>query len=253
MLQSTFIHIPGISKTTEEKLWNCNIKNWDDFLYNKDFAPLNETKKDKISKAVMISKENYNMKNHSFFSRSLSLNEHWRTYPDFRGKCCFLDIETTGLCRRYDKITTIGLYDGITSRVFVRGKDMQDFLKIIKNYSLIVTFNGRCFDLPFIKSTYPQLEFNQLHVDLRFVLKTLGYKGGLKNIEKELGFKRDSSIEEVDGFEAVRLWKRYELKSDKAALEKLIAYNKADAENLQPLMEFAFEKIKEKTFLDVFN
>lgn len=247
MLQSTFIHIPGISRATEEQLWNCDVKTWDDFIHNSETIPLAGRKKEKVQEAVILSKENYFLQNHSFFSQNLNLSEHWRAYPDFKKKCCFLDIETTGLCKRRDKITTIGLYDGLRSRVFIRGKDMDEFLKVIKEYSLVVTFNGRCFDVPFIKSVYPQLEFNHLHIDLRFVLKALGYKGGLKNIEKELGFKRDSSIDEVDGFEAVRLWKRYELKGDKRALDKLVAYNRADAENLQPLMEFAFNKMKERT------
>jgi len=47
------------------------------------------------------------------------------------------------------------------------------------------------------------------HIDLRFLLKKLGYAGGLKRIDKELGINRGADIDGIDGFEAVRLWNEY--------------------------------------------
>ena len=238
--------MPGITLRDEKILWQGNVFDWDCFLENMNLLKLPSHKKDRIKKLICISKENYELGNHSFFSESLPLNEHWRAFPDFSDKCCFLDIETTGLSRERNKITTIGLYDGKQSRVFVRGKDLNEFEKIIKDYSLIVTFNGRCFDLPFIKTVFPSLNLNHLHVDLRYALKEAGYTGGLKKIERSFGLSRDSEIGEVDGLEAVKLWHRYERIGDTRALDKLVAYNKADVENLKPLMEMAFECIKRK-------
>ncbi|MFW6449873.1 MAG: ribonuclease H-like domain-containing protein [Nanoarchaeota archaeon] len=235
MLQSTFLHIPGIGKAKELSLWHNNMRTWDDAI--------NGAIESSIKKHCLISKEQYESRNHWYFSESLPLSEHWRAYPDFKDSCCFLDIETTGLDKQNNKITTIGVYNGNHSRVFVRGQDLEEFTDYIKNYSMIVTFNGRCFDLPFIKTVFPFLDLSQLHIDLRFCLKELGLKGGLKMIEKQLGFARDDEISEVDGLEAVRLWKRYR-KGEKAALQKLVAYNKADVENLMPLMEIAYARLK---------
>ena len=81
-------------------------------------------------------------------------------------------------------------------------------------------------------------------------MKELGYAGGLKKIEKEIGICRDDDLDGVDGFEAVRLWYKYK-KGDQAALDKLVKYNIADVENLKVMMEFAFEKLKEKNFHSV--
>jgi len=51
----------------------------------------------------------------------------------------------------------------------------------------------------------------------------------------------------VDGFEAVRLWHRYQ-RGDKKALQTLISYNNADIMNLEPLMELAYERMRERIF-----
>jgi hypothetical protein len=73
---------------------------------------------------------------------------------------------------------------------------------------------------------------------------TSAYEGGLKKIEKDLGITRSNEIDGVDGFEAVRLWRKYQ-RGDKKALKTLISYNNADIINLEPLMERAYEKLKE--------
>jgi uncharacterized protein YprB with RNaseH-like and TPR domain len=79
---------------------------------------------------------------------------------------------------------------------------------------------------------------DQAHIDLRFVLASLGHRGGLKAIERRLGLSRDASIEGVDGFEAVMLWHRAR-RGDRAALEKLLLYNLTDVVNLVELAEVA--------------
>lgn len=251
MLRNTFLHIPGISRNTETMLWQNDILNWDDFSEKKGCVNLTKTKKEKISHHLEKSEKAYDEKNHFFFS-SLPSNTQWRAYPDFRKKCCFLDIETTGLDKRNDDITVIGLHDGEDTKLFIKGKNLEKFKKEIKKYSLLVTFNGRCFDVPFIKSKFPELDMNKLHIDLRFALKELNYSGGLKRIEKQLRIKRDDELEGIDGFEAVRLWHRY-LKGDNSALNLLLEYNKADVENLKTMMAFAYNKLKEKNFLSLID
>ncbi|MGM5482854.1 MAG: ribonuclease H-like domain-containing protein [Nanobdellota archaeon] len=242
MLKSTFIHMPGVGRLKEKFLWENNILTWDDFLQKS--GRLNISGKEKIAQECVNSMEHYNKKNFSYFSEKIPINEHWRAYNDFSGSCCFLDIETTGLDKVNNKITTIGVYDGQVSKVFIRGHDLDQFEDYINKYSTLVTFNGRCFDIPFIKNTFSGIVLNHFHIDLRFFLKELGFKGGLKAIERKLGLSRDSEISEVDGFEAVRLWKRYQ-KGDLDALNRLISYNIADVENLKPLMDFGFNKIKD--------
>ena len=53
------------------------------------------------------------------------------------------------------------------------------------------------------------------------------------------------SSEDIDGFEAVRLWRRYK-KGDEQALQTLIKYNEEDIVNLKTIMEFAYDKMSQK-------
>ena len=155
----------------------------------------------------------------------------------------FLDIETTGLYQGVDEITIIGLYDGETVKTFVKGINLAEFEAEITVYELVITFNGAQFDLPFIRRQFPNISLPPAHIDLRFFLKRLGYRGGLKAIEKAFGLSRGSAIDGIDGYEAVLLWRAYQW-GDESALDRLILYNTADIVHLKPLMERGYQEMK---------
>ena len=122
--------------------------------------------------------------------------------------------------------------------MFVNGVNLDQFPAYIQQFPLVVTFNGSQFDVPFLRAHFPQARLDQAHIDLRFVLASLGYRGGLKMVERSLGLERDQAIQGVDGFEAVRLWHRFR-RGDRGALEKLVLYNLTDVVNLVELVETA--------------
>lgn len=64
----------------------------------------------------------------------------------------------------------------------------------------------------------------------------------MKGVERTLGISRDRSVVEVDGFEAVRLWRRYQ-KGSSAALKKLLTYNEADTRNLAQMASAIYERL----------
>jgi uncharacterized protein YprB with RNaseH-like and TPR domain len=142
-----------------------------------------------------------------------------------------------------DEITVIGLYDGRNVQSFVNEINLDEFEFAIAQYDLVITFNGTAFDLPFLHRWFPTVSLPSVHIDLRFLLKRLGYQGGLKRIEEKLGLVRDPEIRGMDGYHAVMLWKAYQW-GDKAALERLIHYNTADIVNLKPLMEMGYNEMK---------
>ena len=72
-------------------------------------------------------------------------------------------------------------------------------------------------------------------IDLRYPLRSLGLNGGLKGCERQLGMAR-TGLENVDGFLAVLLWREYQLRKNRKALETLLAYNIADTLSLHSLM-----------------
>lgn len=167
-----------------------------------------------------------------YFAGHLPSREHWRLFPEFRGRIAYLDIETTGMSG-FGHITTIALYDGQRIRHYVHGENLEQFGRDIGDYELLVTYSGKCFDLPFIRSTMG-LPMDQAHIDLRYVLKSLGYGGGLKGCEKKLGLDR-GELDGVDGFMAVLLWRDYLASGNPRSLETLLAYNIQDVVNLETL------------------
>jgi len=178
-----------------------------------------------------------------FFVDRLSVTDLWRVFNEFRDRAVYLDIETSGVYPGADEITVIGLYDGRNVHTFVNGGNLAEFEEVIASYDLVITFNGSSFDLPFIRQSFPSISLPPAHIDLRFFLKRLGCKGGLKHIEKEFGISRDPEIDGMDGYDAVRLWMAYQW-GDRTALDLLIQYNTADIVNLKPLMEKGYDMMK---------
>ena len=242
MLEHTFIHIQGIGQKTEQKLWDQGIFTWQDFLNYESciFSPGRDQFVREELEATIGHREDI-----KFFNSRLTSTEMWRVFDSFKTKAVYLDIETSGGYQGFDEITVIGIYDGHTVQTFVNGINLDDFEIAITEYELVITFNGSSFDLPIIRKWFPSISLPAGHIDLRFFLNKLGFKGGLKKIEKDFGLCRDSDIDGVDGYEAILLWNAYQ-RGDKTALDTLIQYNSADIVNLKPLMEIGYNEMKER-------
>lgn len=250
MLRNTFLHIPGIGKKTELKFWKNGVHKWRDFLEGCDIPGLGTKKRKKVSNYLDKSLRSLEEEKFNFLIQNFPSKIHWRTYEelDKKNRCCFLDIETTGLSKEIHDITMIGIYNGSEEKIFIKGKNLDEFRSAVKDYDLFVTYNGKCFDIPFIQSKFPQLEMTKFHIDLRYVMKNLGYSGGLKSVEKQLGIQRSEEVEDTDGREAVILWKKYQ-RGDKKALKKLVDYNREDIVNLEEIMQFAYRKLRKERFV----
>lgn len=240
MLEHTFIHIPGIGPKTEQHLWRHGILTWRDFLGNKERL-LSRLRDSFVRENLEASIKNRD--NIRFFRDRLPVGALWRVYEDFKKSAVYLDIETSGYYQGIDEITVIGIYDGQTVKSFVQGINLDEFELAIAPYELIITFNGSQFDLPFIRRHFPNIALPPAHIDLRFFLRKLGYRGGLKTIEKSIGLFRNAAIAGMDGYDAVLLWNAYQC-GDESALERLILYNTADIVDLEPLMERGYREMK---------
>jgi uncharacterized protein YprB with RNaseH-like and TPR domain len=244
MLKNTFCHIPGIGPRLENRLWAQGIHSWDKVLERKP-AELPPSCRSSLCAHVRKSIDEFKTHNAVYFADLLPGNEKWRLFPEFRDSVAYFDIETTGLRPELSTVTTIALYDGSEVRYYVHGRNLDDFVDDIQRYRLLVTYNGKCFDIPFIER-YFDIEINAAHIDLRFVLASMGYKGGLKGCEKQLGIDR-GDLDGVDGYFAVLLWYEFMESGSERVLETLLAYNIEDVVNLEQLMVLAYNMKVEKT------
>jgi len=250
MLKHTFLHVPGIGPATEQELWSQGFASWEDYLNNREHCLLPPALRQRLVEHLEESVKALTMSHARHFETRLPSGEMWRLYREFGQRVAFLDIETTGLYPGADVITVIGLFDGQRTKVFVRGINLPEFVQEIKRYSLIVTFNGKRFDLPFIRRTLGELPHYQAHIDLLYPLRRLGYRGGLKSIEVQLGVEREGALKEADGFLAVLLWAEYQ-RGNRAALDTLVRYNLEDVVNLQYLADIVYNEALAKLPISV--
>ena len=247
MLSNSFVHIAGIGPVTERRIWKRGVLTWEQFLGEPAAAGLPARTSGRIAEAIAASRERLQREDHRFFACCLPRPEHWRAYPEFSHRIAYLDIETTGM-EGHDLVTMIGVYDGRDVHTYTRGENLEEFFEDIGRYSLLVTFFGRSFDLPFLRRRYPKAAFEQIHVDLCYALRRLGLKGGLKRIEHQLSIPRAPETEGLDGWDAVRLWREWE-RGSQEALDLLRTYNREDVCNLEILMRYAYQRLRARTGL----
>ncbi|GAB4118938.1 MAG: ribonuclease H-like domain-containing protein [Roseiflexaceae bacterium] len=144
----------------------------------------------------------------------------------------YLDIETT-----FDQsISVIGIYRADMGTTQLVGAGITDLAlyQALEGAKTLVTFNGSGFDLPVIKRwMYVDLKRDFEHCDLMKVCRMRGLRGGLKKIEVALGIGRASAG--LSGYDAPRLWQRYDTHGDRRALKALLDYNREDVVNLAVL------------------
>lgn len=162
---------------------------------------------------------------------------------------CIFDIETTGLNRNVDKVILIGyMYlensKPIIKQIFAENYEeekilLETFYEDLKKFNLLITYNGRNFDIPFLearlnKHNLKPFIYQKDHIDIYQHIKTFknhlnlsNYK--LKSIESFLGIKRQDTI---SGKESVQLYETYRKSMEKTLLDKILLHNYEDIYHL---------------------
>lgn len=238
MLTHTFLHLPGLGPVKERRLWDAGIVSWDDFLAA-DRLPGNPETVAAWRAGIEESKERLAAGDADYFGDRLPPAEAWRLFFDFREALACVDIETDGTPA--NEITAVSLYDGRESiQTYANGRNLGDFADDIEAKKVLVTFNGRVFDAPVLRS-HLGARLPSAHIDLRSVLCGIGVKGGLKKCEERYGLNR-GDLAGADGYFAVALWRDYSRRGDPAVLETLLAYNAADVLSLPVLLAHAINE-----------
>lgn len=246
MLTRSFIHLPRIGPRRERQYWEDGILTWDDLLRDRDL--FDDGPPPPIEEALVLSRQKLAEEDTRWFEDQLGPSNVWRMARDFDdGRTAYLDIETDGspgnhLPEGEDSpggTTVVAVWDGLQARVFLRGRDLHEIPEYLSRYKLLVTFNGKAFDIPYLEARYGKHFFRGAHLDLRPITRAVGLTGGLKKIEKQLGIERPAMIRNYTGYDAVKLWAAFKRGRDDA-LEPLARYNLADAVNLQALLRASY-------------
>jgi uncharacterized protein YprB with RNaseH-like and TPR domain len=240
-VENSFLQVRGIGEATERDLWDAGVTHWDDF----EPAHLGPTTGERVSEFIAEGRERLAGTDAGFFADALPDGAVWRLYGNFGADAAFFDIETTGLSRHRNRVTTVSVHRGGETTTLVRGDDLtaENLQALLADAPLLVTFNGKRFDLPFLEECF-DLSLPNPHLDLLYACRKLDLAGGLKAVEAEIGIERERP--DISGEDAVRLWREHEAGRD-GALDTLIAYNREDAVNLRALADRATQRLHADT------
>lgn len=163
-----------------------------------------------------------------------------------------LDIETTGLNPDRNRFILGCLFDvseGKLHQVLAENSNeeetvLEEFMKLVDNVDVVVTYNGRHFDMPFLARRWqkynkgPEIAVYDLdlyqvlnkHSQLRKLLPNLKQK----TVEDYMGFWM-SREDEISGAQSVELYKRYEATADPDLETRILLHNNDDVRQLTRL------------------
>ncbi len=236
MITGTFLHMRGIGPTTEERMRSAGITSWFHILEGPPLIPLADRLRARLLEETRKSLDALKEDNIGFFVKRFPTSQHWRILSQYLERVAFFDIETSGLSRYTAEVTVASVLHKGRMHSFVRDENLEGFLDLMEDIDLLVSFNGNCFDIPFVLDAFRIPELPCPHIDLRWVSYHAGLRGGLKEIEKACGLPpRDEDLQSVNGLEAVLLWNDWRQRRLRSSRDRLVRYCESDVRTLAHL------------------
>lgn len=225
MIAEALQHCAGIGPVRLARLHDVGVRSWWDVLDDPQRIPAGlrsglVAESRRCIEALTVDDVRY------FVNRFEGLDK-WRILSHFSEQTSFFDIETMGL--EYDApITVIVCWHKGQLWSFVEHENLDDFLDLLDDVTLLASFNGGSFDVPRVCDAFHIPELPCPHLDLRWACYHQGIRGGLKDIAVSLGIVRPPDLQGVDGQHAIRLWSGWRESKNQAARAGLIRYCAAD-------------------------
>ena len=218
MITEALSHCTGIGPVRLGQLHEAGIRTWHGVPINRSASLIEECK---------TCLQALELKDIRYFVERLAPIDKWRIVSEYLDDASFFDIETMGL-EHNSPITVIACWHRGVVLTFVEHENLDDFLDLLDDVRLLVSFNGSSFDVPRVLDTFHIPELPCPHLDLRWPCYHKGFRGSLKSITARLGFARPTDLQHADGELAIHLWNRWTLDQDKAARELLLRYCASD-------------------------
>lgn len=210
------------------------------------------------------------------FNDSIYIPDNLKAYSR-DSRMVFFDIETLGLNPQFYPVILIGMSYEENGKYIVEQFFAEDILEEerilnqfkskISSSDILVTYNGKNFDVPYINKRMERYglnySLNQEHLDVichvRPNKKKLGLEScSLKSVERYLRINREDTI---DGAESINLYNRYVKTREEDIKQKIMLHNFEDVYNLPGILkifdniEFGTENAdlityKQKSFLN---
>ena len=232
MITEALQHCRGVGEVRLSRLHQAGVRTWHDALTNTDLIPdgLRQAVVEECQRSLTALSEC----DIRYFTDRLCPADRWRILHEYLDRATYFDIETTGL-NYDDTITVIACRHKGELLTFVEHENLDDFLDLLDDVELLLSFNGSSFDIPRLLDTFHIPELPCAHLDLRWLSYHSNLHGGLKQITFEMGLKRPDDLRNADGDLAIELWSRWRNQQDESARRLLLRYCAADVLLLEPL------------------
>lgn len=240
LLARTFVHLEGIGPRTERHLWRIGIKSWE-HLRQEAGQIFRSRRLELVQRSLDASEEAWSHGDLVYFHHALPGDERWRLLEGGLDDIAYFDIEASGggMPPAAHSTAIAFLFRGEILQAYEERDKRLLIERMIAEAAIFCTYNGASYDIPFLAREFA-LDLSKAHIDLCPWLRRLGFKGGLKAIQKALPHLPQRSSMDIDGYDAVRLWRLHE-EGRSGALDTLLAYNAEDVLILSPLLQHAYQ------------
>ena len=225
MIQEALLHCSRIGPVRLSRLHAAGLRTWDDILRHTVRIPLGHRRE--LTEECERCQQALRQGNVRYFVDHFAPQDRWRILHQYLDQTSFFDIETAGL--EYDApVTVIACWHKGKLKTFVEYENLDTFLDLLDDVTLLASFNGSTFDVPRILDIFHIPELPCPHLDLRWCCHHHGWKGGLKAISEKCGIVRPFDLHDADGAMAVELWNTWIHQQDMDARNRLIRYCASD-------------------------
>jgi uncharacterized protein YprB with RNaseH-like and TPR domain len=218
-------HCSGIGPVRLERLHSAGVHSWSDVVEHAERIP--GQNRQELTDECRRCLEALQTSDIRYFVDRFMPQDRWRILAHFFGDLSYFDIETAGLENDAPITVIVCWHDGRLHR-FVEHENLDEFLELLDEVTLIGSFNGSSFDVPRVLDTFHIPALPCPHIDLRWICYHRGLRGSLKNISTRIGITRPGDLQDVDGAVAVQLWHAWDSRQERHALDQLIRYCSAD-------------------------
>lgn len=225
MITRALQHCRGLGPVRLAELHQVGVQTWSDVLARPELVS-------SVCRSAVVGEcrrclEAQRTDNIGYFVERFHPKDRWRILAEYHQQVSFFDIETAGL--DYEApITVIVCWHRGRLHTFIEHENLDDFVELLDDVSLLASFNGASFDVPRVLDAFHLPGLPCPHLDLRWICHHQGASGGLKSIARRNRIKRPADLDDLSGVEAIELWQRWQSTGDPAARDLLIRYCAAD-------------------------